>query len=353
MGGLSTPVVGAIFLVATAATWFAGLYLADSTDVLDDRFHLGEAIGGLILLGIAGTLPEVAITASAAIRGNLSIAVGNLLGGIAMQTLVLVLMDLTSRSKTPLSSMSRVLEPIIEAEFVILLVSIALLGPLLPSSVAVGPMSPISILIVVVWVGGLIVLNRTKQSERWKAAAEAVAPHLTLPAPEPATRVRPNRFEAASTRATVAGFALAAIVTLGAGVALERSGNQLADAWGVNGVVFGATILAAVTALPEISTGIRAVRLGRVGLAMGDIFGGNQVQMTLFLLADILAGKPVLPTVTTSSTWLGGIGVIVTAVYAAGLVVRPPKKVLRIGIDSWIVLLFYLFGIAGLVRISQ
>jgi cation:H+ antiporter len=245
-----------------------------------------------------------------------------------------------------------VLEPIIEAEFVILLVSLALLGPLLPSSVAVGPMSPISILIVVVWVGGLIVLNRTKQSERWKAAAEAVAPHLTLPAPEPAKRVRPNRFEGASTRAAVGGFVVAATVTLGAGVALERSGNQLADAWGVNGVVFGATILAAVTALPEISTGIRAVRLGRVGLAMGDIFGGNQVQMTLFLLADILAGKPVLPTVTTSSTWLGGIGVIVTAVYAAGLVVRPPKKVLRIGIDSWIVLLFYLFGIAGLVRIA-
>jgi len=353
VGGLSTPVVGVIFLIATAATWFAGLFLADSTDVLDDRFHLGEAIGGLILLGMAGTLPEVAITASAAIRGNLSIAVGNLLGGIAMQTLVLVLMDLTSRSKTPLSSMSRVLEPIIEAEFVILLVSIALLGPLLPSSVAVGPMSPISILLVVVWVGGLIVLNRTKQSERWKAAAEAVAPHLTLPAPEPAKRVRPNRFERASTRAAVGGFVVAATVTLGAGVALERSGNQLADAWGVNGVVFGATILAAVTALPEISTGIRAVRLGRVGLAMGDIFGGNQVQMTLFLLADILAGKPVLPTVTTGSTWLGGIGVIVTAVYAAGLVVRPPKKVLRIGIDSWIVLLFYLFGIAGLIRISS
>jgi hypothetical protein len=35
------------------------------------------------------------------------------------------------------------------------------------------------------------------------------------------------------------------------------------------------------------------------------------------------------------------------------LVVRPPKKVLRIGIDSWIVLLFYLFGIAGLVRIAS
>jgi len=353
VSGLSTPVVGIIFLVATAATWFAGLFLADSTDVLDDRFHMGEALGGLILLGIAGTLPEVAITASAALSGNLSIAVGNLLGGIAMQTLVLVLMDLTSRSKTPLSSMSRVLEPIIEAEFVILLVSIALLGPLLPSTVAVGPMSPISILLVVVWVGGLIVLNRTKRSERWKAAADAVAPHMTLPSPEPAERVRPNRFENASTRITVAGFAVAAAITLVAGVALERSGNTLADAWSINGVVFGATILAAVTALPEISTGIRAVRLGRVGLAMGDIFGGNQVQMTLFVLADVLAHKPVLPTVTTGSTWLGGIGIVVTTVYAVGLVVRPPKKLLGLGVDSWIVLLFYLFGIAGLIRIAS
>ena len=353
MSGLSTPVVGVIFLAATAATWFAGLFLADSTDVLDDRFHLGEAIGGLILLGIAGTLPEVAITASAAIRGNLSIAVGNLLGGIAMQTLVLVLMDLTSRSKTPLSSMSRVLEPIIEAEFVILLVSIALLGPLLPSTVAIGPTSPISILLVIVWVGGLIVLNRAKKSERWKAAAEAVAPHMTLPAPEPAERVRPNRFKDASTQVTVAGFVVAAIITLVAGIGLERSGDALATAWGVNGVVFGATILAAVTALPEISTGIRAVRLGRVGLAMGDIFGGNQVQMTLFLMADILAGKPVLSTVTTGSAWLGGIGIIVTAVYALGLVVRPPKKMVGLGIDSWIVFLFYVFGIAGLVRISR
>jgi cation:H+ antiporter len=85
---------------------------------------------------------------------------------------------------------------------------------------------------------------------------------------------------------------------------------------------------------------------------MGDIFGGNQVQMTLFLMADILAGKPVLPTVTTGSTWLGGIGIVVTAVYAVGLIVRPPRKLVGLGVDSWIVFLFYLFGIAGLIRIS-
>src|SRR5215207_6990083 len=46
----------------------------------------------------------------------------------------------------------------------------------------------------------------------------------------------------------VAGFVLASLVTLVAGVFLEQTGNELADDLGMNGVVFGATILAAVTA---------------------------------------------------------------------------------------------------------
>ena len=62
---MSVPALAVVFLIATIVTWVAGLFLADSTDVLDDRFHLGEAIGGLILLGVAGTLPEIAITVSA------------------------------------------------------------------------------------------------------------------------------------------------------------------------------------------------------------------------------------------------------------------------------------------------
>jgi cation:H+ antiporter len=350
----STTVLVGVFLVAVAITWVAGVFLSDCTDVVDDRFGLGEALGGLILLGIAGTLPEIAITVSGALQGDLGLVTGNLLGGIAMQTLVLVLLDAMSRSPTPLSALSKVLEPIIEAIFVVILVTLALLGPLLPSSVAIGPVSPISIIIVITWFGGLLILNRLRTSERWSVVSQQVDSALvTAPPPKPAKSVRPNRYQSSATRTVIVAFIVAAVATLVAGVALEQSSNALANRWGINGVIFGATILAAATALPEISTGIRAVRLGQVGLAMGDIFGGNQVQMTLFLIADLLAGKPVLQTVAANSSWLGGIGVVVTALFCVGLVMRPPRKVFHaIGPDSFLVLVFYAIGLAGLVRIS-
>src|SRR5215212_2039440 len=79
MSSLGFGALLVIFLVAAAATWIAGLYLSRATDVLDDRFHLGDALGGMLLLGLAGSLPELAITASAAIRGDLALATGNLL----------------------------------------------------------------------------------------------------------------------------------------------------------------------------------------------------------------------------------------------------------------------------------
>lgn len=339
-----------LFLVASAVTWAAGLVLADATDALDDRFGLGEALGGLILLGFAGTLPEIAITASAAYTGDLGLATGNLLGGIAMQTLVLVLLDAVTHSPTPLTSLSTVLEPIVEALFVIILLSIALLGHLLPASVAVGSVSTTSILLVVVWFGGVLLLNRLRTSQRWQAVTEHIEAVMVATPPSPATGG--GRFGKASTRAVLLAFGGAAAVTLAAGVALERTSNELSVRWGLDGVLFGATILAAVTALPEISTGLQAVRLGRVGLAMGDVFGGNQVQLTLFLMADLIAGQPVLQTVTSNTAWLGGVGLIVTALYAVGLVVRPPRKLLGIGPDSLLVLVAYVVGLAGLVRIT-
>jgi cation:H+ antiporter len=139
MSDLGTPALLAIFVGAALATWVAGVNLAKATDLLDDRYGLGEALGGMILLSVAGSLPELAITISAAVAGNLGMAAGNLIGGVAMQTFVLVIADRFVRGNRPLSTASGSLVPALEGLLVIAVVCVTVMSAVLPSSASIGP----------------------------------------------------------------------------------------------------------------------------------------------------------------------------------------------------------------------
>ena len=123
-----------------------------------------------------------------------------------------------------------------------------------------------------------------------------------------------------------------------AGVVLEESSNAIADKIGLSNVLFGATFLAAATALPEISTGFASVKLKQFELAVSDIFGGNAFLPVLFLLADVLSGQSTLTQAKNSDIYLACLGVLLTAVYIYGLIFRPRLQILKMGIDSFVVL---------------
>jgi cation:H+ antiporter len=358
---MSTGAVFAIFVAGALVTFFAGTNLAKATDVLDERYGLGEAIGGMILLSIAGGLPELAITVSAAVSGHLSIAAGNLIGGIAMQTFVLVIADMSVRGKRPLSTSASSLIPALEGALVITVVTITVASAVLPATAAIGSVSVGSIGIVVAWIAGMFVLNGTRKRsdlalpDRDLIAAESggVPSSATSRASSDAPPADSMAAASMSGPHAIGLFAVASAITLVAGVVLEKSGNQLAIDWNMNGVLFGATFLAAATALPEISSGITGARLGRPTLVFGDMFGGNAFQVTLFLLADILAGQPVLPSEGKSNAWIGCVGIVMTAIYVWGIILRPRKRYARLGPDSWIVTVVYILGLWGLVVISS
>lgn len=351
MDHLGAPVLVILFAAAAAATWGAGILLSNATNALDTRLNLGEAMGGMVLLAIAGSLPELAITVSAAAAGNLGLVGGNLVGGIAVQTAVLVVCDAFASRKTPLSFLVGSLIPALEGVLVVAITAVMLLGALLPTSDAVGGVSPVSIAMVALWLGGLRVINRVRKSPQWKV--EMVGSKPGRPHRRTAHPSSPRPFVSRSTVFVAALFGAASLITLFAGVVLATSGGALADRAGINGVIFGATFLSLATALPEISTGIAAVRLGDHQLAMGDIFGGNAFQLCLFLLADLVARKPVLPTIGVQNAWLGALGILLTTVYVASVVVRPTRCHLRLGLDSIGVVLIYGAGIVGLATLAH
>src|ERR687886_2918931 len=136
-----------VFVAGGALVWVAGIQLSRTTDVLDDRLHLGSALGGLIVLAVATNLPEIAITVSAALSGDVSVAVGNILGGIAIQTVVLVVLDAAGvRPRKPLTYLAASLILVLEGALVIAVLLVAVMGTQLPKDLVVARLEPAGVL---------------------------------------------------------------------------------------------------------------------------------------------------------------------------------------------------------------
>ncbi|GCE16873.1 sodium:calcium antiporter [Dictyobacter kobayashii] len=350
----SLPLVAliAIFIVAAIAVWIAGIQLSNSTDILSDRFHLGQALGGLILLAIATNLPEIAITATAGLTHNLDIATGNILGGIALQTVVLVILDaFGARRKDALSHLASSIELSLEGILVIAVLVISIMGTQLPQGVAFLRMSPSALLILVVWLVGLWLLSKARKDLPWQIKEQDSKLNLS-PQDSRKQQKEKEKKQKTSTGRALLIFIMASVITLIAGAALEFSGDAIAKDTGLSGVLFGATVLAAATSLPEISTGLQSTWIGDYELAFSDIFGGNAFLPVLFILADLLSGQAVLPQAQKSDIYLASLGCLLTAVYIYGLIFRQPKQLFhRLGIDSTTVLCTYLIAIIGIIFI--
>jgi cation:H+ antiporter len=119
----------------------------------------------------------------------------------------------------------------------------------------------------------------------------------------------------------------------------------------MSGVLFGGTILALCTALPEISTGIASAKIRDYNMAVSDIFGGNAFLPVLFLMASLIGGDAILPNLKPSDIYLTVLGIILTGIYMIGMVIHSKKQILRMGIDSFIVVIVYLLGLWGFMNL--
>jgi cation:H+ antiporter len=347
-GSFSLLLLIPIFVGGAAAVWLAGIQLSNTTDVIDSRFGLGQAFGGLILLAIATNLPEIAIVVSASLTHHIGIAIGNILGGIAIQTVVLVILDgFGLRRKAALTYEAASLQLVLEGVLVISVLVISLMGTQLPTSVIYARLAPGDLLIAALWLIGLWLIKKARTDLPWQEKGRA--PNTSRPTQSRSQKQR----EKWSTVRVLLIFTLAALVTLAAGVVLEESSTAIADHIGLSGVLFGSTVLAAATALPEVATGLASVKIGDYTLAFSDIFGGNAFLPVLFLPATLLSGQSVLPQAENTDIYLASLGALLTAVYIYGLIFRPKRQFLSLGIDSLVVLVMYILGVIGLFTIVR
>jgi len=353
MESISLTYLLVIFAICAVAIWLAGIKLSDTSDILSTHFGLGEALGGLILLAIVTNLPEIAITVSAAIHHDMELAIGNILGGIALQTVVLVILDVFGLGKSdPLTYRAASLILVLEGLMVIIVLTLVVVGNQFGTSVVFLGVSPIDTAIVLVWLVGIYLIGKARTDLPWHQLG-------VLPGSQKEARghSKIKKHDLALKKGTsipivILIFGFCSLVTLIAGVGLEITSDAIAKHIGMTGVLFGATILAAATSLPEVSTGLASVKLKDYQMAMSDIFGGNAFLPVLFMVATIISGKSVLPQAHKTDIYLTALAILLTIIYISGLIFRPRKQLLWMGIDSFVVVIVYIIGLLGLFAIS-
>ena len=343
MNNLSLSFLLLIFISAGVLTWLAGIALTKTTDSLDCRFKIGDAFGGLILLGVAGSLPEIAVVFSAAVHGHIPVIIGNLLGGIAIQTLIIVIFDFAIKGKRPLSYLAGSITLFFETIFAIFMLALAILGTYVPAKDSIFHMNPFSIVILFAWFIGLYLVDKSHKVKRFNQVEDDANPGRLHD--ECRVSEKSSFFINKSNLHVIFVFLFASIITLIAGVLLEESGTAMAMSLGINSGIFAATILALVTSLPEISTGIEAIFIGDNHLALSDIWGGNAFMLVPFFVTDLIAKKPILSYAQNTDRIFSFLGIGMMSIYAIAFLVKLKRRYFRLGLDSIFEIILYAAGI--------
>ena len=172
--GLGLAPLVLIFLAAAGAVWVAGIQLSSSTDALDVRLGLGEALGGAILLAVATNLPEIAIDRSAALAHNLGIAIGNILGGIAIQTVVLVVLDVAMGPRVRAHDAGRVARARARGPARDRRARDLGDGCAAARVASVGRVEPAALLIALTWLVGVWLISRARRGLPWHDTSRAL-----------------------------------------------------------------------------------------------------------------------------------------------------------------------------------
>jgi cation:H+ antiporter len=343
-------ILGSIFIICAALIWIFGIRLTKAIDVIVHHYGWGEAIGGMVFLAIITNLPEIAITAVAAYQKEYVIAVSNILGGIAIQTVVLVLIDVFGVGrKVPLTHKghSRILQ--IEGLAVIAVLAIVLVGNSFPSSYRLVGAPAYEWLLLLTWLGSIFwtkhLYNKHLIKKQRKTKADSFKTTTLLDKVIPYNKPDQEK----NITAAIAVIVVGSLITLFAGYGLTLSGEILSKRWGMSGVIFGSTILALCTALPEISTGIASAKIRDYEMAVSDIFGGNAFLPVLFFMAALISKESILPNLQFSDIYLSYLGILLTAIYLIGMRFHLRKQYFRMGIDSLAVLIVYILSLIILV----
>ena len=153
-------------------------------------------------------------------------------------------------------------------------------------------------------------------------------------------------------------FILCVLIIFFSGRAIAKYGDIIARKTGLGGMWTGVVLLALVTSLPEVFTGISAVTLvGAPDLTIGNLFGANSFNLLNLALLDIAyRNGSLLAAVSSGHRLTGWLSIALVLVAAVSIFISSRFSALGIGWIGWytpIIILLYLVSMWKIFRSEQ
>lgn len=244
------------FLLVKGADWFV-----DGASGLARKLGIPQLVIGLTIVAMGTSLPEAAVSISAALRGNAEITIGNIVGSNILNILIIL-------GVTALIATLKVADSTVRYEIPFMIVVTFVLLWLGHTGGQVTWLEG-----VILWVLFLLYLRYLYMMAKKGKEEEREAEQLST--------------------AKIIGLILAGVVMIVAGsnFAVEGASN-LAKALGISQRFIGLTIVALGTSLPELVTSVSAARKHNADIAIGNIVGSNIFNI-LFIVGTTALITPV------------------------------------------------------------
>ena len=253
-------VVGFVMLVK-GADWFV-----DGASKVAERFGIPQLVIGLTIVAMGTSLPEAAVSTSAALKGSAEITIGNVLGSNILN--VLLILGITSVISPLMVQLSTV-----KYEIPMVIAASALLAGLGLFDGTVGRIDGVILLIGM----GLYLFYLFQMSKKGQDAAE-----------EDGNSEKKDKIIKLVLLILVGGV----MIVWGSTITVDAA-TALATIFGMEERIIGLTIVAFGTSLPELVTSATAAIKGKADIAVGNIVGSNLFNL-LFVVGIAATITPVI-----------------------------------------------------------
>lgn len=286
-------VVGFVMLIK-GADWFV-----EGASKLADKFGIPQLVIGLTIVAMGTSLPEAAVSISAALKGSAEITIGNVVGSNIMN--VLIILGLTSVICAIPVQKSTVF---FEIPFTILITALLTFMGLHDN--VVGRVEG-----GILW--GFMIVYLLYLLRMAKQGNEAYAPE----------EKQEKRDSVLKMLIMIVGGA--AIIVWGSDITVNAA-TVLAHMFKMDERIIGLTIVALGTSLPELVTSVTAAIKGKPDIAVGNIVGSN-----IFNILFVVGTTALITPVVYKADFLVDSIAAIAAVVLLFVCVLPGKKLGRLG----------------------